>query len=136
MPGITHMTLDIPGATPGEIQRGLDAAQRALDAAGVDAYFAANSHWLREMQNCFPVSVDLPADHNACEAWIEACDMAVEACCTGWTGVRPFPLAALNLSDDYRAEMRLVHSELAAAILTIDRELLPDEPERRRAGPS
>lgn len=123
---LKHLTLTVPGATPGELRRGLEAAQRALDDWGVDAYSAANHHWLREMQMAFPLKAYHPTEHEACEAWLEACCASVEACCAGWNRERPFPLGSLNLSDDYRAEMRRVYPALAAAVVAVDREMLPD----------
>lgn len=128
MPDITHLTLDVPGATPGEIRCGLEAAQRVLAAAGFDAYYAATHHWLYGVYRDLYITVPHQPDFNAYIAWENAAGAAIEACCAGWDWqLQPFPLGALNLSDAYMAEMRQAHAELAATYAAVLREMFPPE---------
>jgi hypothetical protein len=122
----SHLRIDIEGATPGEVRRGIEAAQRVLDDAGINAYCAMSHHWLRELYQAFPITVPYEGDHDAVEAWNEAAHAAVEACCAGWAKPHAWPLGALRLSEGYAATMRVVYPELAATVDAVDRELLPD----------
>jgi hypothetical protein len=126
MTEIAHMMIDIPGATPDEIRRGLEAAQKVLDDSGINAYCAMTHHCLRELYLAFPITVPYEGDHDAAEAWNAACHAAVDACCAGWPPPYHWPLGALRLSDGYAAMMRVAYPELAATADAVDRELLSD----------
>ncbi|MBB6464695.1 hypothetical protein HNQ96_000542 [Aminobacter lissarensis] len=84
------LTLDIPGASPDEIQRGLAAAQAILDMHGVSPKQGAHSTWKVENAQEPLYSLDgedlapTKEDEKTAEIWYRAQAAAVNACHEGW----------------------------------------------------
>ena len=101
----SHLRIEVEGATPGEIQRGLEAAQRVFDDAGVTAFAVAMDYWNRDQ---WEFGLDIPLLGIA-ELWREADIAAAEACCAGWAKVPDS--ARLGLTDEYRNGVMRLHPE-------------------------
>ncbi|RWE77598.1 hypothetical protein [Mesorhizobium sp.] len=82
-----ELRLDIEGATPEEIARGIKAAQAVFDDAGITAEEAAHGMFALEGWDIkgFPEG-EKPSEQEqkAADAWLEANRAACDACCSGW----------------------------------------------------
>ena len=78
------LTMDAPGASPEDAQRGIDAARAVFEQHGTTAWKAARSAWRREYDDVsgehFPMT---DRDHDAADAWTEAHVAALAACYNG-----------------------------------------------------
>jgi hypothetical protein len=116
------LAIDIPGASPEDIERGIAAAWQVFREAGVTAWEAASAAFHQE-------AIDdgggqwrefTARDGVAAQAWREADHRAVEVCCAGW-GEVPYT-ARLELvydRDAYSAWARAqeVRHESDSAVL-------------------
>ena len=78
------LTMDAPGASAKELQRGVEAATAVFERHGVTAKKAATAAWRREYDDetgeNFPMT---DRDHTAADAWMEAHVRAPAACYNG-----------------------------------------------------
>lgn len=90
------LTIDIkitvPGATADEIERGTAAAWKVFDDAEVNPWEAAAAAFKQETPVADPENPDDYPDMSereclAANAWREAYDRAMAACCAGWASV-------------------------------------------------
>ncbi len=88
-----RLILNVPGATEQQFERGLEAATRVFNTAGVDPCEGADAVFKRNLQAilCFdegdpdyPVMSD--REILAGNAWSAACNAAINACCDGGSG--------------------------------------------------
>lgn len=79
------LKLNIPGATGEELRKGLAAARKVFDAAGVHPMDAAAGWWELEGWDIggFQGKLSEEDDKNAA-VWAEANEAARDACCEGW----------------------------------------------------
>lgn len=81
--------LQIEGARPDEISRGLAAAQQVFEKAGVTDEEAADARFAVEGWDVRQFTGDVPeAELEICDVWDEAEDAAIAACCSGWPADR------------------------------------------------
>lgn len=78
-----HLILEIPGATSEELQRGLRAAAEFFESEGIHPVAAAAARFKVEGQRDDLSDQEIAAHH----AWEQAQDIALEACCQGWSKV-------------------------------------------------
>jgi hypothetical protein len=89
-----HLRLIVDGANDQQLSRGLKEAVRVFNAAGVDPNSAARANSHRALPDDL-FGFDFTAvgcrssltydGHHVADAWIEANQAAVGACCAGWT---------------------------------------------------
>src|ERR1700687_1581354 len=79
-----YLTLHVPGATEEQLQRGIEAAWKVINDAGVTAYEAADADWVREGY-WMGTGIEFTDRQNEnSDVWGEAHEAAVAACCEGW----------------------------------------------------
>lgn len=79
------LKLNIPDATEDELRKGLAAARRVFDTAGVHPVAAAEGWWALEGwdDSGFASEISEEDDANAA-VWADAQEAAIAACCEGW----------------------------------------------------
>lgn len=93
------MILDVEGASPEELERGLAAARAVFEAADVAPWAAAVAHHAREGWDVGGFVDELeptPEQHVAAAVLDDARAAAIDACCAGWSV--PLPVADLSIS--------------------------------------
>lgn len=92
----------VPGASPEELRRGLDAAAGVFAAAGIDPIRAAEGAFAREGWDAGGFQEDISTeDMEAAAVWDKADLAAVEAVCAKWGPDRKRPDSAyLEIVDD------------------------------------
>lgn len=88
------LQLNVEGASEQEEMRGLEAAKKVFDKAGVDPLTASAGMFALEGWDIagFPEEGEhaLSAeDQAAADVWLEANEAAMNACCEGWDPSRP-----------------------------------------------
>ena len=77
--------LRIHGVSPEDIQRGIDAAEAVLQAAGLTALRACSGMFALECWDDAGFEGELSEeDAKAADVWLEAEAAAIDACCIGW----------------------------------------------------
>lgn len=95
------ITIHVEGAKPGEIVRGLLAAQVVFDEAGITADQAATARFIVEGWDIKGFPNPAPeAELAICGVWDEADQAAVRACCVGWPPDRIPDTADLELVQE------------------------------------
>lgn len=115
-----NLVLSVPGASPEEIARGIAAAEAALERAGFTAEEAADGAFALEGWdiNGFPEDGLDDEAGAAAEAWAEAHDAALDACCGGWADERRPEGVRLELLID--PETQLADRATALSMLRED----------------
>ncbi|MBZ9811027.1 MULTISPECIES: hypothetical protein [unclassified Mesorhizobium] len=116
------LLLSVPGASPEEIARGIEAAERVLARAGFTAEQAAEGAFVVEGWdiNGFPEDGLDNWTSSAAQAWGQANNAALEACCAGWPEERKPITVSLELLTD--PETQLADRSTALAMLREDIE--------------
>ncbi|MBZ9991204.1 hypothetical protein LB572_29355 [Mesorhizobium sp. BH1-1-5] len=84
------MTLNLEGASPEEVARGISAAEAVFAEAGITAEEAADGMFALEGWDGQSFSEDAEPtedDDAAAAVWMKANKAALEACCAGWPEV-------------------------------------------------
>lgn len=104
-----QLVMDVEGASPEELARGLAAAQAVFAAAAVTPYEAARGFFDRKSwdDQGFPEET-MPSDKamDAADAWEDAQHAADKACCRRWSAVPTTAQVALTFDDAERANPR------------------------------
>lgn len=110
------LKIAIPGASPDDLQRGLEAAEAVISAAGVTAERAAEGVFAREGWDAGGFQGEISdEDMEAAATWDKADLAAVEAVCAEWGHDRKRPdTARLEIVDD---DFQLLDRETALRLL-------------------
>ncbi|MGX8010105.1 hypothetical protein ACVDG8_014630 [Mesorhizobium sp. ORM8.1] len=113
-----NILMNARGANPEEKQRGIDAARAVLERIGMIAEDAACGSFAVERWDDmgFPPDQEPSEDeYVAAEAWWEASNAAIKACCEGWPDEKRRQVHGLQLLSD--PETQLVDRVTALAQL-------------------
>ena len=89
-----ELRLNVEGASPQEIERGLNAAREVFNRTGIDPLTANQGMFAMEGWD-ITGSPDkgtrtlTDEESAAADAWVEASDAAIAACCEHWDASRP-----------------------------------------------
>jgi hypothetical protein len=96
------LRLAIKGASPEDIQRGIEAAEQVFASAGISAEQAADGMFALEGWDDASFPDDgkpTEDDDNAAAVWMAANKAAISACCSGWPADEVPPHLLLELVD-------------------------------------
>lgn len=96
------------GASPEEMQRGVEAARAVLDRAGMTAEQAADGAFALEGwdEMGFPSDQEpSEAEYAAADVWYEANNAALKACCDGWPEEKRLKAFGLELLVNPEAQL-------------------------------
>ncbi|MDR7221665.1 hypothetical protein [Aminobacter aminovorans] len=96
-----RLHLRIKGVSPEDKQRGIDAAQAVIDAAGISALRACEGMFAPECWDDGGFVGELSEeDAKAADVWLEAEAAAINACCVGWPDDKKPGMSSLEYYQD------------------------------------